>query len=1010
MFSLLYVDDEPGLLEIGKMFLEQSGRFSVDTLTSADEALRILDTTPYDAIISDYQMPGMDGIEFLKRVRASGNAVPFIIFTGRGREEIVIQALNEGADFYLQKGGEPVSQFAELGHKVRKAILQRRAEASIRNHERREADILNFLPDATFAIDTKGVVIAWNRAMEKMTGVHPEQVLGKNDYEYATPFYHERRPILIDLVLNNDRAVAAHYPYIKRVGKTLFSEIMIPHFNDGKGATLWFTASPLYDTGGNCIGAIESIREITEWKQAESALTESEEKYRLVVENSRDIIFIYKNDRLVFTNSRASELTGYTRDELLNMNLWDLVHPDDRARLQESARRRLSGEPVASFFSARILTRTGEVREGEFFVDFIIFLKKPAILGIFRDVTELNRADRSIRESEQRYRNVVEDQTEFICRFRPDGTHVFVNEAYCRYFHKKREEIIGHHFQPQLPKEDQKKVRAMITTLTPDNPVGFVRQRVIFPDTSVRWQHWVDRAIFDENGTLKEYQSVGRDITDVMNAELALEESERRYRNVVEDQTEFICRFRPDGTHVFVNDAYCRYFGLEREEIIGHRFKPEIPLEDQEIVKRFFVSLTPDHPVDTIDHRIIMSDGRICWQRWSDRAIFDSSGTLTEFQSVGRDVTDTKEAEKELQSTHMQLTAIEEELRAHYEELAQSDERLRESEKTFRRILENMQDAYLRTNRDGNLVMVNPSAARLYGYSSADEMIGINVQSLYHSPESRQKMVGKLKERGTIGDFEGEARRKDGSLFWASLNIQFITDDRGTIQGTESTVRDITERKRMEHSVQETNRKLSLLSGITRHDVVNQLTILQGYRKIAAMKEDDPVIADFLVKIDATAQTIARQIEFTKTYEELGVSAPAWFRLDEIIARAGKPEVVVSDTCRNADVFADPMLERVFFNLFDNATRHGERVTKIVICCEQASDGLLIIVEDNGIGIPLDEKEKIFEKGFGKNTGFGLFLVREILAITGITVTETGEPGKGARFEIVVPKGAFRSA
>ena len=854
MFSLLYVDDEPGLLEVGKLFLERGGRFSVDTLVSAEEALRILNTRQYDAIISDYQMPGMDGIEFLKHVRASGNAVPFIIFTGRGREEIVIQALNEGADFYLQKGGEPLSQFTELGHKVRKAILQRSAEASIRDHERREADILNFLPDATFAIDTKGVVIAWNRAMEKMTGVPPEQVLGKNNYEYALPFYHEHRPILIDLVLNNDSTVAAHYPYIKRVGKTLFSEITIPHFNDGRGATLWFTASPLYDTGGNSVGAIESIREITEWKQAESALTESEEKYRLVVENSRDIIFIYKNDRLVFTNSRASELTGYTRDELLNMNLWDLVHPDDRAHLQESAGRRLSGEPAESFFSARILTRAGEVREGEFFVDFIIFLKKPAILGIFRDVTELNRADRSIRESEQRYRNVVEDQTEFICRFRPDGTHVFVNEA------------------------------------------------------------------------------------------------------------------------------YCRYFGLERDEILGHRFRPEIPPEDREIVKRFFAALTPDHPVDTIDHRIIMPDGRICWQRWSDRAIFDPSGTLTEIQSVGRDVTDTKAVE----------------------------EALRESEKKFRRILENMQDAYIRTDRDGNIVMVNPAAVRLYGYSSADEMIGIASRSLYRSPESRQKMVGKLIERGMIGDFEGEARRKDGSLFWASLNIQFITDDRGTVQGTEATVRDSTERKRMAHSVQEANRKLSLLSGITRHDVVNQLTILQGYRKIAAMKEDDPVIADFLARIDAAAQTIARQIEFTKTYEELGVAAPTWFRLDGIIARAGKPEVMVPDACRNVEVFADPMIERVFFNLFDNATRHGEKVTKIVVSCEQASDGLIIIVEDNGIGIPLDEKEKIFEKGFGKNTGFGLFLVREILAITGITVTETGEPGKGARFEIVVPKDMYR--
>jgi len=139
MFSVLYVDDEPGLLEVGKLYLERKGEFVVETVTSAQDALVMIEKGNYDAIVSDYQMPVMNGIDFLKQVRASGNSIPFIIFTGRGREEVVIQALNEGADFYLQKGGEPGSQFAELAHKVRQAVQQRRAEVSIRDHERREA-------------------------------------------------------------------------------------------------------------------------------------------------------------------------------------------------------------------------------------------------------------------------------------------------------------------------------------------------------------------------------------------------------------------------------------------------------------------------------------------------------------------------------------------------------------------------------------------------------------------------------------------------------------------------------------------------------------------------------------------------------------------------------------------------------------------------------------------------------------------------------------------------------
>ena len=222
MITVLYVDDEPGLLEVSKLYLERHGEFHVETATSARDALELIKKGNYDAVISDYQMPVMNGIDFLKEVRASGNPIPFIIFTGRGREEIVIQALNEGADFYLQKGGEPGSQFAELAHKVRQAVQQRRAEIRIRDHERREADILNFLPDATFAIDKSGVVIAWNRAIERMTGVKAEHIIGKGNYEYAIPFYNERRPILIDLVRRDDPATAAKYPLIQREGKNLF--------------------------------------------------------------------------------------------------------------------------------------------------------------------------------------------------------------------------------------------------------------------------------------------------------------------------------------------------------------------------------------------------------------------------------------------------------------------------------------------------------------------------------------------------------------------------------------------------------------------------------------------------------------------------------------------------------------------------------------------------------------------------------------------------------------------
>lgn len=172
--------------------------------------------------------------------------------------------------FYL---GEIRSQISTLSEKNRQLELEmsvrNRAEEAMRQSEQRLSEIINFLPDATFAIDLNGSVIAWNRAIEEMSGVPADSIIGKGNYEYAVPFYRERRPILIDLVIRNDPAVESHYPYITRSGNKIFSEVTIPHMNNGKGASLWLIASPLYDTKGQVTGAVESVRDITDRKAAD---------------------------------------------------------------------------------------------------------------------------------------------------------------------------------------------------------------------------------------------------------------------------------------------------------------------------------------------------------------------------------------------------------------------------------------------------------------------------------------------------------------------------------------------------------------------------------------------------------------------------------------------------------------------------------------------------------------------------------------------------------------------
>jgi signal transduction histidine kinase len=179
------------------------------------------------------------------------------------------------------------------------------------------------------------------------------------------------------------------------------------------------------------------------------------------------------------------------------------------------------------------------------------------------------------------------------------------------------------------------------------------------------------------------------------------------------------------------------------------------------------------------------------------------------------------------------------------------------------------------------------------------------------------------------------------------------------------------------------------------------------------MVHDRDKLEDFIKKIDDTIQVIQDQIQFTRDYQDLGVRAPEWQELEVLFARAisqldlGKVEVHTD--LSGLVIFADPLLERVVYNILDNALRYGERITGIRAYYRPQGEELVWIVEDDGVGISAKEKSLIFNKGFGKHTGLGLFLAREILAITGMLIMETGFPGKGARFEIIVQPGAFRT-
>jgi signal transduction histidine kinase len=223
---------------------------------------------------------------------------------------------------------------------------------------------------------------------------------------------------------------------------------------------------------------------------------------------------------------------------------------------------------------------------------------------------------------------------------------------------------------------------------------------------------------------------------------------------------------------------------------------------------------------------------------------------------------------------------------------------------------------------------------------------------------------------------------------------------------------DIGKRRKIEAALAAANQKLNLLSEITRHDISNRVFSLLVDLDEAKDYADDARLKKSLERLELTALSIQDQITFTRDYQEIGSQVPSWKQVAPLVKSAAEQldlrDAGLDIRLGDVEVFADAMIRKVFYNLLDNSLRHGDHVTRILFGCQKSGPDLIIFCEDNGAGIPDAEKESIFRKGFGRNSGLGLFLIREILSITSISIRETGVYGNGARFELTVPAGQFR--
>ncbi|PKL61633.1 MAG: hypothetical protein CVV31_10550 [Methanomicrobiales archaeon HGW-Methanomicrobiales-2] len=1196
---ILYVDDEEALLDIGRIFLERAGGIAVDTTASPHEALRMILTGCYDAVVSDYQMPEMDGIELLKQVRKAGNRVPFIIFTGRGREEVAIEALNNGADFYLQKGGNPGTQFAELANAVRQLAGRKKAESAVRKSEemlhkaenlaylgswefdhltgwliwsevtyrifgldpgepptyeeflakihpddrtkvdtmyfatvaggkdgyevehrilrggtgevrhlvercehqrdesgrvvrsvgmvhditdrkqaelellsrheelqaayeqlaaveeelrtsfddlagsqqqlreseRRLADIIEFLPDATFVIDAGGHVIAWNRAIEEMTGVPKREILGRGDHAYAVPFYGEARPVLIDCVLRPDGLADGFYSVLEQKGETLEGEVILAR--PGRAdAILMLRASPLYDREGRHVGAIETLRDITGQKRVEADLRETKEYLENLIEHANAPIIVWSPDCIITRFNRAFEsLIGIPAGEATGENLAILFPEESRDASMEKIRRAMGGE-LWDDVEVPILHRSGGVRTVLWNSANVAGKDGRTLLATIaqgQDITDRKRAESEllqrheelqaayeqlasieeelrssfidlaesqhhIKESEERYRRISESISDVVysCVLEHSGDYTidWIAGAVHEITGYTDGEILAMRCWKAIVHPDDAPVFEREILWLPPGTSSLFEIRIVRRDGRVRWLRVSANCTDTGNGGMRLYGG-WQDITEHKEAEEALRESELHFRILADHGQALIWASGTDTKCDYFNGPWLAFTGRTLEQELGDGWVEGVHPDDRARCTGISAGAFARREPFSMTLRLRRHDGEYRWLQNDGSPRYDTHGNFCGYIGHCLDVTSQRLAEETLRKTAEKMESI------------------------FRAAPTGIGMAV-----DGVFTEVNGRLCEIAGYTR-DELIGRHVRLLYPDDATYeyalQQMHARVEKTGTC-TLETRSRRKDGAIIDVLLSITPL-GPAGFFGGVTFTAQDITERKTMEREIEHhagelarqtnslaiANKKLNLMSSITRHDILNQLTILLGNLSFAEEVVQDPEVSEYLARVQSAADRIHRQIEFTRDYTDLGVRSPEWQRISDAIQTAALHGLPIDDEAGDLVVYTDPMLSTVFANLMDNTIRHGEPATRVRVRYRLEENGDLTLVwEDDGTGIPAEEKERIFHRGVGKNTGLGLFLIREILGITGITITETGEPGQGARFEMRVPRGAYR--
>ncbi|TXT57732.1 MAG: putative Histidine kinase [Candidatus Thorarchaeota archaeon] len=969
---VLICDDDENLLKISQKYITKlDDGIKVYTVSSGKQALQEMKRTSFDIIVCDYQMPNMNGLEVLKKLRRQDNSIPFIMFTGHSREQIAIEALNLGATNYLTKSGHPKSMYTELVHLIRRAVEHDRIEKALIASERDKSIILDGISDMVTFYEYPSMKIIWaNRSSIESSLTKQEEFIGEVCYEK----WHNRDVPCQDC------------PTIK---SAIDSEIQIGSRRTPDERSWIITCYPITNEDGNVSGIVEVGRDITEQKMAKERLRESESQLRRLIEHLGYPLHVINQDfEIILVNNAYYEWIGKYNlsTDVIGKNLF-VMFPflldkvkDEYDTVFETGEIVITQE-TNLFMGEQVYTETTKI---PILSEGVV----TQVLSVFRDVTSEVVSLEKLKKSEERYRSLVEASPDAVIRLDTEGIIQQANKQVLELVGAERiEDVIGSHYTDWLSEKELTSAENEFAKMMRGDADIQHQYKLTGSDGRTKIVESHAALLEDEEGAYIGILAIIRDISQRKSIEEEIRISEKRLRSLAENIDSVIWLSDPDDPSkiVYLSPGFEKIWDIPVERALESPkiFLDSIHPDDKEEVEKALRKFLETKHEYNLEYRILTNNNDVKWIWAKGFFILDPDGNKHQFGGVAQDITKRVKDRMELERAYKQ----------------------------FDRLFESSIDGITFSDLDGILLKVNPAFAKLLGYSN-DELIGRNFIDFtvekYH--EENRRILEKLSLNSGVYNFEKEYYRKDGSRATVSLSTWLHTDE-GKKIGYWAVIRDISEQKELVKKLEESREqyrkereRLSELAHYMRHDLSALLHNIEGFCEII----QDTNELQYIDRIKENTRQM--RIVFDRSVElaDAGLVIGNLQKTDldelvrEIVFRA------VSETVQ-VEIKNLPVIEcdrekivQVFTNILINAIQHG-KAQKIKISSIETDNEIQILIMNDGDAIPEDIRRKIFKDNFFlKSTkGLGMQIVRRIIEAHRWSISlDTGEP---VTFRISIP-------